>query len=342
VPEAIVMGGTLPQGGWQQCVAGQCEVAASISAGPLWGMVRRKRQRTLAPAPTPTLLPSPTPTPSPAPTRSEVIARAKASVVKVVTPNGYGSGFFVSAEGLVVTANHVVSDAASITVVSADGVSYPASLKGRDLWRDIAVLDIATATEDWLSISNRTLQLGEEFIKIGFGGTPENASVNIGVVSAILPAVRMRPTQAQTDTAINPGDSGAPLIDNQGLVLVVATTKYVGQAVEGVAFGSLLDGGMDWLSGLRAGDDVCSPLPSFSQQKYATRNATYRYRVDLPSSFEFVVNSFLETGSLYSWRVAFGRKWIPSSPFPDKLFAAVYSPWIAVDGPGRMEGSSVN
>lgn len=139
-----------------------------------------------------------------------------------------GSGFVISADGYVVTNNHVVTadgrgQIESITVTMADGTEYPAKLIGRDAPSDIAVLKI-TATKPLPYVpfgDSRSARVGDWVIAIGnpfgLGGT-----VTAGIVSAVY-----RNTGAggaydrylQTDASINRGNSGGPMFDLKGQVI---------------------------------------------------------------------------------------------------------------------------
>ena len=140
-----------------------------------------------------------------------------------------GSGFIVSADGFVVTNNHVISaegaggSVESITVTMPDGTEYPAKLVGKDPQSDLAVLKISASKPlPFVKMGNsRDSRVGDWVIAIGnpfgLGGT-----VTAGIVSAVY-----RNTGAggaydrylQTDASINRGNSGGPLFDMKGQVI---------------------------------------------------------------------------------------------------------------------------
>ena len=137
-----------------------------------------------------------------------------------------GSGFVISAEGIVVTNNHVIEDADEITVNFPDGLSLKATVIGTDAQTDIAVLKIehdaplpfvAFGDSDAARVGDWVLAIGNPF---GFAG-----SVSAGIISA-----RNRDINAgryddfiQTDAAINRGNSGGPLFNMAGEVIGVNT-----------------------------------------------------------------------------------------------------------------------
>jgi serine protease Do len=138
-----------------------------------------------------------------------------------------GSGFVVDAKGLVLTNNHLVRGARSITVSFQDGRKVEAELVGRDGPTDLALLrlrappkDLAVAT---LGDSGR-LKVGDWLLAIGnpFG---LSTSVSLGILSATSRDLGAGPFDEflQTDAAINPGNSGGPLFDMQGQVVGVNT-----------------------------------------------------------------------------------------------------------------------
>jgi serine protease Do len=139
-----------------------------------------------------------------------------------------GSGFIISADGYVVTNNHVITadgqgEVESITVTMPDGTEYPAKLVGRDAASDLAVLKI-TAPKPLPFVKfgdSRTARVGDWVIAIGnpfgLGGT-----VTSGIISAVY---RNTGTGSaydrylQTDAAINRGNSGGPMFDMHGNVI---------------------------------------------------------------------------------------------------------------------------
>jgi serine protease Do len=153
---------------------------------------------------------------------------------RVVPGGGIGTGFIIDASGYVVTNNHVIESAAespdgSISVTLADQSVVPATLVGRDVATDIAVLDIEadglTAAE-WGEADQLTI--GEPVVAIGFALGLEGApSVTAGVLSArdrtIEEPPYTIPEALQTDAGINPGNSGGPLVNDRGEVIGINT-----------------------------------------------------------------------------------------------------------------------
>jgi serine protease Do len=154
-----------------------------------------------------------------------------------------GSGFIISDDGYILTNNHVVADANSLTVFLQDRRSFPATVVGRDPFTDVAVIKIDAPNLRKLSFgSSSELRVGEWIVAIGnpgFGGTsrPLDYTVTVGIVSAIGRPLQLlqrelaqdeetRNNQGfaiedfiQTDAVINPGNSGGPMVNLRGQVV---------------------------------------------------------------------------------------------------------------------------
>ncbi len=143
--------------------------------------------------------------------------------------SGLGSGFIISGDGTIVTNNHVIADASTITVVLDDGTELEAKLLGRDPKTDLAVIKVE-AGKDLPSLSwgdSEAIQLGDPVLAIGnpFGiGT----TVTSGIVSARGRDLRNGPYDdfLQVDAPINKGNSGGPLFAIDGKVVGVNTAIY--------------------------------------------------------------------------------------------------------------------
>jgi serine protease Do len=155
------------------------------------------------------------------------------------TMHAQGSGFIVSADGLVLTNAHVVDGAKEVTVKLADHREYKAKVLGADRSSDIAVLkidahDLPTVRlgdSDQLSVGDYVLAIGEPF------GLEETATA--GIFSAkgrSLPGDGYVPF-IQTDAAVNPGNSGGPLFDASGAVVGINAQIYSNSGgYQGVSF----------------------------------------------------------------------------------------------------------
>jgi len=146
------------------------------------------------------------------------------------SPNaGLGSGVIVSADGYILTNNHVVESADEITVILNDGRRTQAKLVGTDPDTDLAVLKIKLDKLPVMVLSNADqLQVGDIVLAIGnpFG---VGQTVTSGIVSALgrnQLGINTFENFIQTDAAINPGNSGGALVDVQGNLLGINTAIY--------------------------------------------------------------------------------------------------------------------
>ncbi|MGR3973406.1 MAG: DegQ family serine endoprotease [Candidatus Rhabdochlamydia sp.] len=142
---------------------------------------------------------------------------------------GQGSGFLVSADGYIMTNNHVVKGADKIEVTLNDGQIQEAKIVGTDPRTDLAIIKIEKIDNQnypFLSLGNsENLEVGEWVIAIG-NPFQLHATVTVGVVSATgRQGLRITDQEdfIQTDAAINPGNSGGPLINLEGNVIGINT-----------------------------------------------------------------------------------------------------------------------
>ncbi len=192
----------------------------------------------------------------------DIVRELTPSVVQIVTESvvtggfnepspstGVGTGVILSEDGYVLTNNHVIAGAQSITVTLDNGESFPAELVGGDPNPDTAVVKIDANNIRPAKLGTVAgLQVGEPVIAIGHAlalrGGP---TVSKGVISALGRAIDTDPQTTivdliQTDASINPGNSGGPLVNSRGEVVGINTAGIRGS--QGIGFAINIDDAM--------------------------------------------------------------------------------------------------
>lgn len=204
---------------------------------------------------------------------SDIVAAAESSIVSITTTStqtvryffeqvqqessSAGSGIVIGQEDgvLYISTNyHVIEGANKISVVFIDGSVADAAVKGYDSDSDVAVLAVSTGELSADALSSITvakigdsdeLKVGEPAIAIG-NALGIGQSVTVGYISALSRAINdYDGAFIQTDAAINPGNSGGALLNKNGEVIGITSSKYVDSSVEGMGFAIPINSAMD-------------------------------------------------------------------------------------------------
>jgi S1-C subfamily serine protease len=168
----------------------------------------------------------------------EVVALVRPSVVYLEGSKKSGTGFLVTDTGLIATNAHVAREEESLRARLSGGVELTANVAYIDDNVDIALLKVEGANFPHLVLADSgTVRQGQEVLAVGNPGQAMLFSVTKGIVSAVdeFPNAGQG-TWIQTDAQLNPGNSGGPLVNMQGEVVGIATSRPAGGSTTGIGF----------------------------------------------------------------------------------------------------------
>lgn len=185
--------------------------------------------------------------------------------IKTVERRGQGSGFIVDKEGHILTNNHVVDGASSVSVTLHSGETLDAQVVGTDRENDLALLKVDTGKISSISPlpwgNSDNVNPGQMAIALGspFG---LEGSITVGIISGVERVMagaheRSITNMLQTDTAINPGNSGGPLLDSKGEVIGINTA--IQPSSNGIGFAIPINNAKSLLPALLQGGEVSTP-----------------------------------------------------------------------------------
>ncbi|MEG1696875.1 MAG: trypsin-like peptidase domain-containing protein, partial [Acinetobacter sp.] len=196
----------------------------------------------------------------------------------------YGSAFFISKDGYLVTNHHVIADASRISITLNDRRELDATLVGSDERTDVAVLKVNGANFPELKVGNVSqLKVGEPVLAIGspFGF---DYSASAGIVSAKSRNMSGETSVPfiQTDAALNPGNSGGPLFNQRGEVVGVNSRIFSGTGgYMGLSFSIPIDVAMDVVQQLKTNGKVTRSYLGVMLQDI-DRNLAEAYKLPKP------------------------------------------------------------
>ena len=163
-----------------------------------------------------------------------MLDRALGAVVTISAGERGGSGFFVGSHGLVITNAHVVEGASKIIVRTRSKETFLATVRKLSIPDDLALLSVRGVQQDGLILaSGDTTEVGMDVIAIGSPLGLEG-TVTRGIVSALRRLDNI--PLLQIDAAISPGNSGGPLVTEDGTVIGVNTLKISAKSAESIGF----------------------------------------------------------------------------------------------------------
>jgi serine protease Do len=243
---------------------------------------------------------------------ADVVAKVKPSVVainvKATVPavdmfgraysqeqEGAGSGWIISANGLIVTNNHVVENATSIMVTFNDGSSLPVDIKTvkYDAISDLAVMQVTATGLPAVTIGNSDkLREGDWVVAIG-NSLGEGIRATQGIVSRQGASITDDNGQEingliETDAVINPGNSGGPLVNMAGEVIGITNAKAVWTGVEGVGYAISINAAIPIIQELINKGYVVRPYLGIDTE---TMNSSYAFWYRLQSTQGALVTS---------------------------------------------------
>lgn len=165
---------------------------------------------------------------------------AISACVTIKVDKGHGSGFFISNDGYIITNLHVVGNTKNIEVILNNGEKMTGELVRKSIKHDLALIKVATNSDVCLELDRNEETEIFDFIgeKVFVIGTPNNVQLGQSVSRGVLSGYRdyQNVKYYQTDASINGGNSGGPMILENGKVLGVVNAKLIGANVERIGF----------------------------------------------------------------------------------------------------------
>ena len=213
-------------------------------------------------------------------TTQEIYDKCLPSVVSLLvsdgTKSGTGSGFIITADGYIATANHVVQGMSTIKAILHNGEIYDAEIIDGNDYTDIALIKINKNGLTPIKIgSSDKLLVGDDVVAIGtpvsidFSGSLAHGAVSyknrmLKIYNEAGSAVEKKMILIQTNALVNPGNSGCPLINEYGEVIGIVTMKLNSTYYEGMCFAIPIDSAMPIIEAMKKGENYDALLSAVS------------------------------------------------------------------------------
>ena len=242
------------------------------------------------------------------------------TVVMVKTYNGTrakgsGSGFIYKIDGdsaYILTNHHVVDGGNKWTIITSTDDEIEGNVLGSDQYLDLAVIKVKK--KDYMEAatilpSDKKMSLGDTVFTIGSPvGYEYRGTVTNGIISGLNRLVEVSVKSSlqsdyvieviQTNTAVNPGNSGGPLFNSNGEVIGVISMKLVESSIEGMGFAIPIDYAMSHISKLEKGEKIARPLLGVSMINVSETFSLFQNNISIPEGVtEGVVVVSVEEGS---------------------------------------------
>ena len=299
-----------------------------------------------AAAPVAAAAPPETPAPSlppPAPVSlEELIKRSMPAVVRVETSEGFGSGFFIKRDTLL-TNVHVVGKATSVAVRMPNNTLHRAVVETTAPELDVAVLRVTDAISETQPVlllgSGTAARQGQDVIVLGTPMGLQN-TVTRGIVSAVRQIGPV--TLVQTDAAVNPGNSGGPVLDREGMVIGIATMAVKAGVGQGLSFAVAIDHATALIAGQRVTGAAETPLAGLTEAMNGPRGSTSttpsesdQRRADGTRSFEQTIGQLAKRADeLENYWTQFTQ-----ACYSGSISGAFSRNWFALYDPRAMNGA---
>lgn len=258
-------------------------------------------------------------------TTQEIYDKCLPSTVSLIVSNGTqtsgtGSGFFVTSDGYIATANHVVEGMSSVKVIMSNGEMHEAKIIDGNEYTDIAVIKIDRKNCPAIKIgSSDSLLVGDDVVAIGtpastdFAGSMAKGCVSyknrmLKIYNESGTAVEKKMRLIQTDALVNPGNSGCPLINDRGEFVGIVTMKLNSTYYEGMCFALPSDAAMPIVNAMIKGESYEALLGEISvkpavlgisgENVKITEGEIYGIKISAFSSNKYDASSKLQKGDV--------------------------------------------